>query len=81
MATITVKNIPDQVYSDLKDEAKNNHRSLNGEILYALQLHLLRRNERPSSEEIIRKAREFRAKVKGGLSPEEIDRAINEGRP
>lgn len=81
MATITLKNIPEKIYSELKEEAKNNHRSLNGEILFALQLYLLRKNERPTSEEVIRKAREFRVKVKGVLSPEEIERSINEGRP
>lgn len=81
MATITLKNIPEKVYSDLKKEAKNNHRSVNGEILFAIQLHLMRRKERPGPEEVIRKAREFRAKVKGMLSADDIDHAINEGRP
>jgi antitoxin FitA len=81
MATVTLKNIPEKVYSDLKKEAKDNHRSLNGEILFALQLYLQRKRERPHSEEIMRKARELRARVKGSLSAEEIDGAINEGRP
>lgn len=81
MPTITLKNIPDHIYSELKQEAKNNHRSLNGEILFALQLYLLSKKERPSWEEVIQKAREFRAKVKGALSPDEIEGAINEGRP
>ena len=81
MKTITLKNIPERLLSQLKDEAKNNHRSLNGEIIFALQLYLLRKKDRPTPEETIRKAREFRAKVKGELSLDEIERSINEGRP
>lgn len=81
MASITLKNIPEKLISELKTEAKNNQRSLNGEILFALQLYLLKKKERPDFNEIIRKAREFRSKVKGQLSVEDIDNAINEGRP
>ena len=81
MKTITLKNIPEKLLAQLKEEAKGNQRSLNGEILFALQVYLLMKKDRPTPEETIRKAREFRAKVKGELSAEEIDRAINEGRP
>jgi hypothetical protein len=34
---ITVKNIPDPVYRTIKREAKNNRRSLNSEIIRALE--------------------------------------------
>jgi hypothetical protein len=34
---ITVKNIPDAVYRVIKREAKNNRRSLNSEIIRALE--------------------------------------------
>lgn len=81
MKTITLKNIPERLLEQLREEAKSNHRSLNGEIIFALQLHLLRKKDRPSPEETIRQAREFRAKVKGELSIDEIERSINEGRP
>ena len=81
MKAITLKNIPERLLTQLKEEAKNNQRSLNGEILFALQVYLLRKKDRPTAEETIRKAREFRARVKGELSIEEIERAINEGRP
>jgi hypothetical protein len=37
--------------------------------------------EKPSPEEILAKAREFRSKIKVKLSPEEIEDAINWGRP
>jgi antitoxin FitA len=80
MKTITLKNIPEDLYSRLKLMAKENQRSLNGEILFALQTFLLTRKERPSAEEVIRQAREFREKIKVVLSDDEIENAINEGR-
>ena len=81
MATITLKNIPESIYSQLKEQARSNHRSLNGEILFALQLYVSTKTARPSTEEMLRKAREFRERVKGSLSPAEIDRAIRGKRP
>ena len=81
MRTMTLKNIPEDLYSRFKDLAKKNQRSLNGEVLFALQTYLLTRKERPSAEEVVRQAREFREKIKVVLTDEEIERAINEGRP
>jgi antitoxin FitA len=80
MINVTLKNIPEKLYDDLKAEAKTNHRSLNGEILFALQLHLGRK-KKPNSQEFIAKARAFRNQIKGRLTAEEIEKAINEGRP
>ena len=80
MATITLKNIPEDDYKRLKEKAKNNQRSLNGEILFAIKLYLLKQ-ERMDPEELIRRAREIRSKVKGMLTEEEIEKGINEGRP
>ena len=37
MATLTVKNIPENVYLRLKELAKLHHRSLNGEIINCLE--------------------------------------------
>jgi len=80
MASITIKNIPEDLVSRLKKKAKSSQRSLNGEIIIAL-MGYLNKVSRPDPEEIIRMAREFRAKAKGTLSEEEIRAAINEGRP
>ena len=38
MASITVKNIPADLYEHLKESAGANHRSLNGEIIACLEL-------------------------------------------
>ena len=37
MATITVKNIPDDLYADLKHVAEVNHRSINSEVIDGLE--------------------------------------------
>jgi plasmid stability protein len=79
MATITIKNIPDQVYEGLKQRAKIRHRSLNGEIIHLLEKSLKTTELTP--EEVRMKAKIFREKVKEMLSPEEIEDAISEGRP
>ncbi|HEY5824572.1 MAG TPA: Arc family DNA-binding protein [Cyclobacteriaceae bacterium] len=79
MANTTVKNIPDYLLDQLRKKAKKNQRSLNSEMIMAIKSHVMK-FDRPSPEEIIRKAREFRGKIKVMLSPEEIENAINEGR-
>jgi plasmid stability protein len=79
MATITLKNIPDELYERLKTVAKLRHRSLNSEIINCLEQSVGRRTMSP--EEIRSKAKELREKVKGRISAEEIERSFNEGRP
>jgi plasmid stability protein len=37
MVTVTIKNIPEQIYDRIKAQAKTNHRSINGEILSILE--------------------------------------------
>ncbi|GIL23562.1 MAG: hypothetical protein BroJett042_20750 [Bacteroidota bacterium] len=78
MANITLKNIPDKTYALLKDRAKRNQRSINSEIIIAIRNHVLA--EKPSPEEILAKAREFRSRIKVWLTPEEIEDAINNDR-
>lgn len=81
MATITLKNIPDEVYERLKYLAKIRHRSLNSEIIYNLEKSLGMNEEDP---QVLRKeVEEFRNEIarKGTLAPDEIEKAINEGRP
>jgi plasmid stability protein len=34
---ITIKNIPEEIYKKLKESARLNHRSMNGEIIYCLE--------------------------------------------
>lgn len=79
MANVTLKNIPDKTYELLKEKAKRNQRSINSEIIMAIRNHV--HFEKPSPEEILAKAREFRSKIKAKMSAEEIENAINWGRP
>ena len=37
MPAITLKNIPDDLYSKIKENAALNHRSINSEIIYCLE--------------------------------------------
>ena len=44
MPAITVKNIPDDLYENLKLAAQVNHRSINSEIIACLEKELLLKN-------------------------------------
>lgn len=79
MANLTIKNIPTELYEMLKHQAKFNHRSINSEIIFTLK-KVLGIQEKPGAEEIIRQAREFRARIKVTLSQEEINEAKKSGR-
>jgi plasmid stability protein len=37
MATLTIKNIPDDLYDAFKQVARKNHRSINSEVIYWLE--------------------------------------------
>ena len=81
MATITLKNIPEVLYERLKHFAKLRRRSLNSEIIYNLEKSVGLAEEDP--EELMKEIRAFRQRIgkKVQLSAEEIEKAINEGRP
>lgn len=81
MATITLKNIPDTLYERLKFFAKLRHRSLNSEIIYNLEKSVGLPKE--DTEELRRQIIAFRKRIgeKVQLTDEEIEKAINEGRP
>jgi antitoxin FitA len=79
MPSITVKNIPEPIYKKLKQQAEAQHRSMNSEIIACLEQYV--EPKRVSPDEILRQARMMRRKVKGSLSAEEIQDAIDQGRP
>jgi len=79
MVTITIKNIPEQVYERIKAQAKVNHRSINGEILSILdQAVALPPIDVQATLERARKVRELTAKYT--VTADEIEKMINEGR-
>ena len=79
MASITLKNIPDELYERLKRSARRHHRSINGEIIHRLEQALAPR-EVPVEERLAR-LRELRKNLPRALEPEEMRRAMDAGRP
>jgi len=60
--TLTLKNIPDEVYERLKAAAAAHHRSLNGEAIVCLQTVLL--PQKVSVEERLERVRRLRNTLK-----------------
>lgn len=80
MATLTIKNIPDALYQDLKRQAQLNHRSLNSEAIVSLTLVV--NKSRASAQNILLKARDLRVKENPtiNLTDEIINNAKQQGR-
>jgi len=88
MATLTIRNVPDELHAALKERARRNRRSLNQEVIAELSAKASDEDEAAmiaQSRERMRRASEeidaMRAKMTRFMSAEEIDAAIEEGRP
>ncbi len=80
MPAITLKNIPDSLYAQLKTAASVHHRSLNSEILYCVERTL--GTHKINVSEHIEMARKLRAKTaQHNLTDQELNDFKNEGRP
>ena len=80
MATITVKNIPDELYARLKAVAESNRRSINGEIIRRIERSLTPR--RAPTEQLVARIRRLHESFDGRtLTVEQIEDARHEGRP
>ncbi len=79
MATVTVKNIPDELYERLKSVAATNRRSINSEIIMCIENTVA---SRPISlVEALRNARQLRQLTAGHpIADEEFNHAKAEGR-
>lgn len=80
MRTLTIRNVPDEVYEQLKAEAVRNHRSLNQQAL--LKLIRNREEHAPSTEQKLARLREFHKRLPPGLDAtmDEITAWKREGR-
>jgi antitoxin FitA len=79
-ATITLKNIPDDIYARLKETADAHHRSLNSEVIACLERTLL--PTRVPAHERLARARQLRQGISASkFSAAAIDKAIDQGRP
>lgn len=79
MATLTIKNVPDELYAELKRRAEENRRSLNGEVIYSLE-QLVQRGHarhRPGVADFRALRQQYPLPP---LTDEEFERAISEGR-
>ena len=80
MPTVTLKNIPDELYAHLKEAARAHHRSLNSEILYCVVRILLGRqvtlDDRLAAAQNLRKL-----SARHPLTDDLLDDAKNQGRP
>ena len=80
MPAITVKNIPDTLYKNLKLAAQLHHRSINSEIIACLEKELIL--EKVTAEKRVETARRLRTKFKTKMADvQEIESLIDEGRP
>ena len=79
MVTLTLKNVPPEIYERIKIQAKNNHRSINGEILSILEQAIsIPPLDVKATLERTRKLREMTADYV--ITADEIEKLINEGR-
>jgi len=79
MPALTIKNIPSDLYDELKIIAKQHHRSINSEVIVCLKRSLL--PKRISPNERLSTIQAIRSQVKPNtITAEDIDQAINEGR-
>ena len=80
MPSITIKNIPDDLYKRLKTTASVHHRSINSEVIHCLELVLKPR--KVEVEERLTRIRTLRDRASAqGLNETEIAKAITKGRP
>ena len=80
MATVTLKNIPDSLYNQIKQSAKSNRRSINSEIITCIEKALRGRKINPDN--ILSAARALRKKTHGHLFTEkDITKVKSAGRP
>ena len=79
MPTITVKNIPDELYERLKQLAKANRRSTNSEIIVCIERSV--RSQSLDADEMLAKARMLREKTTPyKFTDEELNQAKTSGR-
>ncbi|MBA2379215.1 MAG: Arc family DNA-binding protein [Blastocatellia bacterium] len=80
MATLTIKNLPDEIYARLTVRAKKNRRSINSEAIVQLEHSLMKADADPAAE--LREIRRLRKRTAGiFLTQDSLNKAKREGRP
>lgn len=84
MPSLTIKNMPPDLYVRLKESATRNRRSLNSEAIVQLERQFPRRRTPEEERRLMEEIRELRERIaKRGhiFTEEEITAAKREGRP
>ena len=80
MPAITIKNIPEDLYNELKLVAEQHYRSINSEIIVCLKRTLFPKRITP--EDRLNNIQTLRSQIPpNNITPVDIDQAINDGRP
>jgi len=80
MPALTIKNIPDSLFDQLKSAADLHRRSINSEVLVCLEQALVAKKTNPN--ERLKRIEQLRASIKpNNLTLDEINQAIENGRP
>ena len=79
MKTLTIKNIPDELYQQLKENAKENRHSMSDEVIASIKLALMgRTGELARDMELPDQIPAFTTEQP--VTADDIEEAINEGR-
>ena len=79
MATVTIKNIPDELYKRLKAVAEVNRRSINSEIIMCIENSIA--SQKINLDEMLDNVRQLRQLTSGHMiSDEAFNQAKSEGR-
>ena len=83
MPSLTIKNLPADLYDRLKASAVRNRRSLNSEAIVVIERQLPRRRTPEEERQLMEEIREMRQRISKGhvWTDEEITAAKREGRP
>lgn len=80
MATMTIKNMPDDLYAALKETAAANRRSLNSQAILCLERAV--QSTPIDTRRLVSRIRARRARLEGiFITDADIDEAKREGRP
>lgn len=80
MPALTIKNVPDSLYEQLKTAAELHRRSINSEVIVCLEKILAPTKISPADR--LSRIEQLRSTTKiNSITPEDIEHAINNGRP
>lgn len=80
MPALTIKNIPDTLYEQLKFAADLHRRSINSEVLVCLEQVLIAKKTNPNDR--LKRIEQLRGSIRSNtITGDEIDAAIDSGRP